>query len=77
MAVIAQKDYYAYLCVPEFKRNRTSTCEENALNVLKDYAHWGQITKEDYNNLKKEIKSAPHNDAISDIMTRLRKRIYG
>ena len=59
------------------KRNRTLAYEAEALGVLKDYRHWSKISNTEYENLKKQIKAAPHNDAISSIMSRLRRKMYG
>lgn len=70
-------DYYFYLATPVFKRTRTPNCETNALATLKDYRRYAQITEDEFKALKKEIKAAPHDDAISNIMTKLRKRVYG
>lgn len=72
-----QKDFFACLTTPVFERKRTAGCESNALNTLRDYKHYRQITESEYKQLKKEIKAAPNDDSISNIMTRLRKRVYG
>ena len=69
--------YCSFLVAPTFKRSRTERCEEQALAALKDYKRYAQITEDEYKELKKEIKAAPHDDAISNIMTKLRKKVYG
>ena len=63
------------LCPKEFKRNRTVECERYALDMLAAYKDFGRISYAEYRQKEKEIKSAPHDDAISNIMTRLRKKI--
>ena len=60
----------------EYKRTRTSDCEKSAIDVLKSYKYYRQISKDEFEMLKAEIQAAPHDDAISNIMTKLRKRVY-
>jgi hypothetical protein len=69
-------EYFPIFCPREFKRSRTPECEKNALSVIADYLEWDTITHEEHDYLEREIISAPHDDAISDIMTHLRHRIY-
>ena len=69
-------EFYPYLKPPVFKRTRTKACETDAISVICAYKRYGQITEDECKALTKEIKTAPHDDAISNIMTRLRKRIY-
>lgn len=75
-AACKPNEFFLLLGAREFKRTKTKECVNNALNVVKDYMYWGQITQREYERIKSEIKSAPYDDAISDIMTNLRKRIY-
>jgi hypothetical protein len=76
--VIAKQtnDFFACLSTPVFERKKTSSCVSNALSTLKDYKYYRQIKEDEYKQLKKEIKSAPNDDAVSNIMTKLRKRVY-
>jgi hypothetical protein len=69
--------YCSFLVAPTFKRTRTPNCETNAIATLKDYRRYAQITEDEFKALKKEIKAAPHDDAIANIMCKLRKRVYG
>ena len=69
--------FYPCLTPPAFKRTRTVDCETTALDVLEAYRDFGKVKKDEYNQLVEQIKAAPHDDAISNIMTRLRKRVYG
>jgi hypothetical protein len=70
-------NYFSYLATPTIKRSRTTAYKSQALDVLKSYKYYGQISDEEFKTVKKEIKAAPHDDAISSIMTKLRKRVYG
>lgn len=76
-AAIAGKpsEYFAYISTPGFQRKRTYDGERNALDMLKAYKDFNKISKEQYQEIKKEIKNAPHDDAISDIMCKLRHKI--
>ena len=71
------KEYYSYIMAPTFKRTRTMSCESDALTVVCTYKRYGQITEEECKAITKQIKAAPHDDAISNIMSRLRRRVYG
>lgn len=70
-------NYFSYLATPTIKRNRTTAYKSQALDALQSYKYYRQITEEEYKQIKKEIQAAPHDDAISSIMTKLRKRVYG
>ena len=70
-------DYFAYLSMPPTRRPRTSACLSNALGALGDYKYYGKLTKSEYLEIKKQIESAPHDDAISVIMGNLRRKVYG
>lgn len=71
------KDFFPAIYPRELKRNKTPGCVSNAINVINDYCYYRQISKEEGQLLKREIKAAPHDDAVSNIMTKLRLRIYG
>lgn len=77
--VIAKQpsNFFVCLSTPVFERKKTASCVANALDTLGDYKYYRQVTEEEYKKLRKEIKSAPHDDAIADIMCKLRKRVYG
>jgi len=55
------------------KQTRSVSYVAQALDVLRSYKKFRQITAE-FDSLSKEIKTALHDE--SNIMTRLRKRIY-
>lgn len=78
MQVIAMKsnEYFPTLVSSCYMRGKTKDYVKNALATLGDYKRYGQISAEEYAKCKNEIASAPHDDAIADIMMRLRKRIY-
>ena len=78
MQVIAMKsnEYFPTLASSCYVRGKTKDYVKNALATLSDYKRYGQISVEEYAKCKSEITSAPHDDAIADIMTRLRKKIY-
>lgn len=69
-------NYSAILCPSECKRKLSAFYVLEAIEVLRSYRSYNQISQEEYNSLAKEIKSAPHDDAIANIMTHLRKRVY-
>lgn len=75
MDVIAVKpnEYYC-LCPPVFKRKRTEGCIRDALDMLESYMDFRMIDEKDYKEAKREIQKAPHDDAISNIMTKVRKK---
>ena len=77
MAAIAKQtnEYFSYICPPMFKRKRTSECEKDALDMLEVYRDFRKITAEEYQIAKHEIKVATHDDAISDIMCKIRHRV--
>ena len=78
MGIIAQQPHdFILFQAPTFERKKTTNYETSALSALNDYKHYRQITDTEYKRLRKEIVSAPHDDAISSIMTRLRKKVYG
>ena len=68
-------EYFSYICPPVFKRKRTADGERNALDMLKAYRDFNKISKERYLEIKSEIKKAPDDDTISNIMTRIRHSI--
>ena len=70
-------DYYAYLIPPPVKRTKTSAYASNASETLKSYRRYGQISESEFKSITREIEAAPHDDAISGIMCKLRHRIYG
>ena len=69
-----QEEYFPILCPTEFHRKKTAECKRDALGMLKAYHKNSMISDADYNDTKKEIEAAPHDDAISNIMTKVRKR---
>ena len=77
MATIAKKqsEYYAFICPPIFQRKRTAECEKDALEMLKAYKKFNKITNEEYQIAMHEIQVAPHDDAISSIMCKIRHRV--
>ena len=79
MSVLAMKvgEYRPTTYRVEYKRTRTSDCEKSAIDVLKSYKYYRQITKDEFERIKADIKAAPHDDAIANIMSRLRHRVYG
>lgn len=72
---MSTQDYYP-IFPTVFKRTRTKECEDDALDMLEAYRDFYHISQEEYDQTKREIISAPHNDAISNIMTHLRKRVF-
>lgn len=78
MPAIAMKsnEYFPTLVSSCYMRGKTKDYEKNALTTLDDYKRYGQISAEEHAKCRKEILSAPHDDAIADIMTNLRKKIY-
>ena len=79
MSVIAMRpsEYRPTAYKVERKRTRTSDCEKSAIDVLKSYKYYRQITKDEFARIQAEIQAAPHDDAIANIMSRLRHRVYG
>lgn len=75
MATIAAKvERFFPVCPKELKRYVTAECRNNAKGMLDAYLKYNMISKVDYDSTLKEIKNAPHDDAISDIMAKVRKR---
>jgi hypothetical protein len=70
-------DYYAYLIPQPVKRNRTAAYVSNASETLKSYRRYGQNSESEFKSITREIEAAPHDDAISGIMCKLRHRVYG
>ena len=66
---------YAFTCPPIFQRKRTYECECDALNMLEAYRDFNKITSEEYKIARNEIIVAPHDDAISDILCKIRHRV--
>ena len=54
----------------------TPDCVTCAVRALNDYKYWGLITKEERKEVKNLIRSAKTNNEISNIMSRVRHRIY-
>ena len=77
MAAIERQtnEYFSYICSPIFQRKRTAECEKDAMDMLEAYLDFRKITKEEFNIAKHEIQVAPHDDAISDIMCKIRHKI--
>ena len=77
MATIAKQisGFYGGLYPQVFQRKRTLECENDALDMLEAYLDFNKITPEQYKIARNDILIAPHDDAISDIMTRIRHRI--
>ena len=77
MATIAKQmgGFYGGLCPKMFQRKRTQECENDALDMLEAYLDFSKITQEQYKIARNDILIAPHDDAISDIMTRIRHKI--
>lgn len=67
-------EYYPTIFPAKYVRKRTPECEKNALNMLKAYKDYNQISASLYHQAKAEIENAPHDDAISNIMTKVRKK---
>ena len=76
-AAIAGKpgEYFAYISPPIFQRKRTAECERDALDMLEAYRDFNKISEELYQIKESEILAAPHDDAISDIMCKIRHKI--
>lgn len=75
MATIAAKvEEFFVICPKELKRHVSTECVNNAKGMLKAYLDYNMISKTDYESVLREIASAPHDDAISNIMTKVRKR---
>lgn len=67
-----------YTLIPNmvcFKRKRTVSYVNDCLLTIKDYKRHGMISTETFESAKTEIKTAPHDDAIADIMMRVRREI--
>lgn len=69
--------YYAYLIPPPIKKVRTAAYVSNAMETLESYRRYSQISESEFKVIQREIEAAPHDDAISGIMCKLRHRIYG
>lgn len=73
---VAMKSQEYYTIFPSvFQRTRTKECERDALDMLAAYRDFNKISHAEYDQAKREIITAPHDDAVSNIMTKLRKRI--
>lgn len=72
MAIAARVEEYFVICPKE--RHVSAECRNNAKGMLKAYLDYNMISKADYESALMEIKSAPHDDAISNIMTKVRNR---
>lgn len=77
MTAIAKStnEYFSYICSPVFQRKRTYECERDALDMLKAYRDYNKISKEQYQEIKREIQKADYDDKISNIMCKLRHKI--
>lgn len=73
-ATTITKEYYS-ICPQVFQRKRTSECERDALDMLRAYRDFNKITECEYRETKKRIKKAEHDDAISNIMCKIRHKI--
>ena len=75
--VIARQtgEFYSLFTTPTFVRKRTLECENYAIDTLDAYLKYDFITPEEYRIAKNEILVAPHDDAISNIMTKIRHKI--
>jgi hypothetical protein len=67
-------EYFTFIC-PPIQRKKTTACRNNALRMLKAYKKYKQITPMQYDTVRESIINAPHDDAISSIMCRLRHNI--
>ena len=67
-------EYYPTIFPAKYVRKRTKDYEANAIEVLNAYKDDELISDEVYEQAKREIESAPHDDAISNIMTKVRKK---
>lgn len=75
MATIAANvERFFPVCPKELKRYVSAECRNNAKGMLAAYLKHEMISQTEYDTALREIKSAPHDDAISDIMTKVRKR---
>lgn len=70
-----RNEFYIYINTPVFQRKRTSACEKDALDMLKVYKKFKKVSEAEYETTRESILNAPHDDAISNIMCRLRHRI--
>ena len=73
-AIAMRVEEYCPIFPAKYIRSRTSEHESYALDMLKAYRDFKQISDELYVQAEREIKAAPHDDAISDIMTKVRKK---
>lgn len=67
-------EYYPAIFPAKYVRKRTADYEANAIEVLNAYKDDNLISEEVYEQAEREIKLAPHDDAISNIMTKVRKK---
>lgn len=77
MTAIAKStnEYFTYICPPIFQKKRTKECEKDAIDMLKVYRDFNRISKEQFQEIKREIKNADSDDKISNIMCKLRHKI--
>lgn len=75
--VIARQtgEFYSLFSTPSFIRKRTLECANYAFDTLDSYLENNLITPEQHCIAKNEILVAPHDDAISNIMTKIRHKI--
>lgn len=68
-------EYFTCIYPPVFQRKLSTECKHNALGMLKAYKDGSKISEEQYRITESKILEAPHDDAISDIMCKLRHKI--
>lgn len=71
-----------YYCAPKpsppiFIRTKTPNNVANAEQTIKDYYHWGLITLDDKEEALIKIEEAKNDDAVSNIMTKMRHKAFG
>lgn len=66
-------EYYPIISSKKIVRKRTVDYANDALDMLKFYHEKKLISDDTYKKARKEINSAPHDDAVSDIMMNIRR----
>ena len=67
-------EYYPTIFPKVYERKLTAEHKGYALDTLYDYNYNEMITDEMYEQAKTEIENAQHDDEISNIMTKVRKK---
>lgn len=75
MATIAARvEEFFPVCPKDFKRSKSAECKRYATEMLDVYLDNNMISEAVYDAALNAIENAPHDDAISNIMTKVRKR---